>query len=95
MFLNFIVSPCFGSRICSSVSVLFLIYSISYVKVRIRVNQSAYAAKLLVFLEHFYSDLTWLMTAGIEQEFLTVVPSGGPALLEDTGKDIYSHTEIL
>lgn len=35
------------------------------------------------------------MTAGIEQEFLAVVPSGGPALLEDTGKDIYSHTEIL
>lgn len=43
-------------------------------KVHIGFNQSAYAAKLFMFIEQFYPDLTWLMTAGIEQEFLAVVP---------------------
>lgn len=63
----------------------------SCVKVHIRFNQSAYATKLLVFLEHFYADLTWLMPAGIEQEFLQLFPPGGSALLEDLGKDIYGQ----
>lgn len=56
---------------------VFLIYSMSYVNIRfnIRFNQSAYATKLFMFIEHFYADLTWLMPAGIEQEFLAVVPT--------------------
>lgn len=44
-----------------------------------------------MFVEHFYADLTWLMTAGAEQLFLRLFPPGGPALIEDLGKDICGH----
>lgn len=69
----------------------------SYVNIRfnIRFNQSAYATKLFMFIEHFYADSHGLCLQELNRNSLQLFLLRGPALLDDLGKDFYGHTEIL